>query len=134
MKQKFSHAWIASKQPRKQRKFRHNAPLNIRHTMMAAHLSRDLRKKYSRRSIPIRTGDTVKIMRGQFRKKTGKVETIMLKRYKVYVAGAERTKKDGSKSHYPLDTSNLLITELNLEDKKRNEIFKRNHGTTSRKN
>jgi len=101
---------------------------------MAAHLSKDLRKKHSIRSIPLRKGDTVKIMRGQFKKKTGKVESILLKQYKAYVAGAERTKKDGSKSFYPLDPSNLLITELNLEDKKRSEILKRKHGTTPVKN
>ena len=130
MKQKFSHAWIASKQPRKQRKFRMHAPLSIRHALMAAHLSKDLRKKHRRRSIPLRKGDTVRILRGQYKKKSGKIERILLKRYRVYVTGAERTKKDGSKARYPLDPSNLLITELNLEDKKRNEILKRNHGTT----
>lgn len=130
MKQKFSHSWRSSKQPRKQRKFRHHSPLNIRRHLIAAHLSRELRKKHSRRNIPLRKGDTVKVMRGQFRKKTGKIERILLNRYKVYVAGAERTKKDGSKSRYPIDPSNLLITELNLEDKKRNEILKRKHGTT----
>ena len=131
MKQKFSHSWIASKKPRKQRKYRYNAPLNIRHNLLSAHLSKELRKKHNTRSIPLRKGDSVKISRGQFKSKTGKIERVLLKRYKVYVTGAEHIKLDGSKSYYPIDPSNLIITELSTEDKKRSEILRRKHATTS---
>ena len=45
MKKKFSNAWIGSKQPRKQRKYRHNAPLNVRNKFLSSHLSKELMKE-----------------------------------------------------------------------------------------
>ncbi len=119
MKKDFSDKWIMSKQPRKQRKYSYNAPLHIRGRFMAAHLSKELIKKYNRRSIRLRKGDKVTILRGQFKKKTGKIERIDLKETKVYIAGVEMIKKDGTKVFYPIHPSNLVVTELNLDDKKR---------------
>ncbi|MBW2976668.1 50S ribosomal protein L24 [Candidatus Woesearchaeota archaeon] len=125
MKTKFSSSWAGSKQPRKQRKYRHNAPLHTKQKFVGSHLSKELRKKYNKRSIGIRKGDSVKVMRGQFRNKKGKVEEVSLKMTLVYVSGIEVLKKDGTKSRYPLHPSNLMITELNMEDKMRGNIFKR---------
>jgi len=123
MKNKFSKHWKSSKQPRKQRKYRRNAPMNILRKFLSVHLSKDLIKKYGKRNIPIRKGDKVKISRGQFKKKTGKAEKIFLKRGKVLIEGITLTKKDGSKVPYLLQPSNLIITELNLEDKMRKKIL-----------
>ena len=119
MKKDFSNKWIRSKQPRKQRKYSYNAPLHIKSKFMAAHLSKELMKKYNRRSIKVRKGDKVTILRGQFRKKTNRIERIDLKETKVYIAGVEMVKKDGTKVMYPIHPSNLVVTELNLDDKKR---------------
>ena len=119
MKKKFSREWIRSKQPRKQRKYNYNAPLHIKGKFMAAHLSKDLMKKYNRRSIRVRKGDKVILLRGQFKKKKGNVERVDLKKSKVYISGVEMIKKDGTKVFYPIHPSNLVVTELNLDDKKR---------------
>ena len=86
---------------------------------MHVHLSPDLRKKYSFRNVQLRKDDKVKILRGQFKKKDGKVERIDLKRERVFITGLERIKKEGSKLLVPFHPSNLMITELNLDDKKR---------------
>ena len=51
MKKKYSNSWKGSKQPRKQRKYRANAPLHTRHKMASANLSKELRKKYSKRNF-----------------------------------------------------------------------------------
>ncbi|MCX6748284.1 MAG: 60S ribosomal protein L26, partial [Candidatus Pacearchaeota archaeon] len=51
MKSKFSVNWLGSSQARKQRKYRANAPLHLRHKLMNANLSKDLRKKLGKRSI-----------------------------------------------------------------------------------
>ena len=67
-------------------------------------------------------------MRGQFRKKTGKINGIDIKKTKVYVDGIEVVKKDGTKARYPIHPSNLVITELNMDDKMRNKIVKRVEG------
>ena len=121
----FSTHWKASINRRKQRKYRYQAPLHIKQSFLGAHLSKDLRKKYGKRSITLKTGDKVKIMRGQFKKKTGTVERINLKRLKVYVTGIELYKKDGSKAFLPLEPSNLLITELKTDDKKRIQLLEK---------
>lgn len=117
----FSKKWISSKSPKKQRKYRSNAPLHIKQKFTSVHLSKELRTKYERRNLSIRKGDKVKISRGQFKKKSGKVTDVNIKTGKIYVEGIETIKKDGSKTLYPLDPSNLIITELVLEDKKRKE-------------
>src|SRR3989338_143123 len=79
----------------KQRKFRQNAPLHVRHKFMSSHLSKELRKQLKRRSLPLRKGDEVKIMRGKFAGTSGKEIPL------------------------PLEPSNLLITNPVMEDKRR---------------
>ena len=119
MKQKFSIKWKASKQPRKQRKYRLKAPLHIKRKLLSVNLSKDLRKKHSVRNVPIRKGDTVKILIGKFKKKQGKVTQVYTKISKVVIEGIQVKKQDGSKVNFKLQPSNLQIVELNLEDKKR---------------
>ncbi len=130
MKQKFTKSWKSSKQPRKQRKYRHNAPLHIKSKFMAAHLSQDLKKEYKKRSITLRKGDSVKILRGQFKSRTGKIDRVNLKKTKVYITGIETTKKDGTKIKVYFSPSNLQIQELDLEDKKRRIAIERGRKET----
>ena len=119
MKKKFSKAWVSSKQPRKQRKYRYNAPLHVRSRMVVAHLSSELRKRVGKRSLAVRKSDTVKVMTGSFKGKSGKVNSINLKSYCVYIDGIETIRRDGTKAFVPVNASNLLITEMTAEDKKR---------------
>jgi len=119
MKRKFSTAWKSSKQPRKQRKYAANAPIHIKRKMLGANLSKELRKKHGKRSIPIRKGDTVVVMRGKFKKKKGKVSMVLTKMAKIYVEGIQVKKKDGSTVNVPVRNSNLQIVELNLDDSRR---------------
>ncbi|MEM4230786.1 MAG: 50S ribosomal protein L24 [Candidatus Pacearchaeota archaeon] len=125
MKQEFSKKWKRSKQPRKQRKYRINSPLHIKHKFLSCNLSKELREKYKRRNFPLRKGDSVKIMRGEFKGKTGKISTVNLKKIKVTVEGIQKQKKDGTKVNVYFDPSNLQIIELNLEDKEREKALKR---------
>ncbi len=122
----WSKSWINSKAPKKQRKYRYNAPLHIRAKLMSSHLVKELREKYRRRSMPIRKGDKVKILRGSFKSIIGEVEKVDRKNYKIYVKGAERKKAEGQPaSPYPIDPSNVTIIELKLDDKKRKAILER---------
>jgi large subunit ribosomal protein L24 len=125
MKSKFSTSWKSSTQPRKQRKYRANMPLHLRHKVMSANLSKELRTKHKRRSFPVRKGDTVKVMLGEFKKKKGKVSVVSLMKKKVAIEGIQRQKKDGTKVNVYFQPSNLQITELNLDDKERNKAIKR---------
>ncbi|HLC50037.1 MAG TPA: 50S ribosomal protein L24 [Candidatus Nanoarchaeia archaeon] len=118
-------SWKSSSKIRKQRKYRAKAPLHVKQKLTHAHLSKDLKLKYKKRSIAIRKGDKVKIMIGSFRKTEGKVDLVRLKDQKVFVAGIEITKRDGSKKQIALNPSNLMITELNMDDKQRQKILER---------
>jgi large subunit ribosomal protein L24 len=121
MKNKFNKKWKGSKQPKKQKKYLFNAPLHIKKKMVRVNLSKELRKKYGKRNLPLRKGDIVKILRGKFKEKKGKVVGIKLKKLKVQVEGMQMKKQDGSKTNVNFSHSNLQIQELNLEDRKRSK-------------
>jgi large subunit ribosomal protein L24 len=125
MKKEWSKKWSGSKQPRKQRKFRYNAPVNVRHKLVSVHLSKENRERFNKRSVPLRKGDEVKLVVGDKKGFKGNVERIDTKRYKVYVEGLNTKKIDGSEILIPVDPSNLIITKLNLDDKMRQKVFDR---------
>jgi len=122
MKKIFSKSWKSSKQPRKQRKYLAKAPLHLKHKLINVNLEKELRKKYGKRQIPCKKGDLVKIMRGKYKGKKGKIIKVQLKISKVIIEGIQIKKHDGSKANIKFFPSNLQIIELDLNDKKR---FKR---------
>ena len=115
----------SSQKPRKQRKWRQNAPLHRRRKMVASTLSRELREKYNRRSLPVRKGDKVKIIRGEFKESGGEITRLDPKNYKIYIEGINIKKSDGTDVERAIDPSNVMITDLYMEDKKRREILER---------
>jgi len=119
MKKTFSTHWLSSTQKRKQRKYRFNAPLHIRHSFLNAPLSKELKKKYGKRSFPVKKGDEVLIMRGAFKKKKAKVASVNHKRSRVALENIQRAKKDGTKVNVYFNPSKIQIITLNVEDKKR---------------
>lgn len=125
MKTEFAKTWVSSKQPRKQRKYRANAPLHLKRKMTSSHLSKELREKHKKRSITPRKDDTVKVLRGKFKGKTGKIIYVDVRKMKVNVEGIELLKKDGTKKPLAIDPSNVIITQLNLTDKLRKKALER---------
>jgi len=115
-------------QPRKQRKRRYEAPLHRRQKMVAAPLSKELRKKFNRRSLPLRKGDKVEVMRGEFKGIKSTVREVDLKKLKVILEDVKRKKTDGTEVRVPLDPSNLMIIEPDMSDKKRQKLVKRVEG------
>ena len=89
MKKEFSTAWKASKQPRKQRKYLAKAPLHIKKKFVNVNLSKELRKKYGKRSLAVRKEDIVKIKRGKFKGKQGKILSVKLKTQKITIEGIQ---------------------------------------------
>ena len=119
MKNSWSRHWSSSKQPRKQRKYRANAPLHVRQRLLAAHLSKDLRNEYKRRSLSVRTGDEVTVKRGEFVGKSGRIVEVNLHDLKIFVDGVKRKMASGQEKNAALDPSNVVVTKLNMDDKKR---------------
>ena len=82
-------------------------------------MSKELRKKYETRNIPVRKGDEVIVMRGNFAGKKGKVTSVNIKKLRVAVEGISKTKRDGTKVNVFIPVSKVQIQSLNLDDNKR---------------
>jgi len=112
---------VVSAKPSKQRKFLWNAPLHKRRKIMSAPLSIELRVKYGRRSFPIRVGDVVRVLRGDYAGMEGKVKSVDLKNYRITIEGITREKADGTTVFIPIHPSKVEIKKLNLDDKWRTQ-------------
>ena len=117
-----------SKKPKKQRKYIRTAALHVRRKLMAGNLSAELRKQHGRRSVPVRKGDDIVVMRGKFKKRSGKIARVNTKKYRVYIEGVMVRRTDGTERQAPLHPSNLKITKLNLQDRRRVAALKRKSG------
>ncbi len=126
MKSEFNKTWNSSKQPRKQVKFRANAPNHIKRTFMGATLDKALREKYGMRSIEVRKGDEVKVMRGKFSKKQGKVGSVDVKNTRIQIDGIQRSKAGGEKLITWFHPSNVKIIVLDEKDNRRMKRNKKN--------
>ncbi len=112
---------IQSAKPRKQRLFRYTASNHLRQSFVNAHISKELAAKLGvkKRSIGVRKGDTVKVMSGSSRGKTGKVLGVDLGRAVVFVEGITRKNAKGKESQIAINASNVYITDMDLGDKLR---------------
>lgn len=111
--------------PTKQRKMLFQASDHIRHKHFAAPLSPELRASRGVRALPVRSGDAVRIMRGDHKGSEGKVTRIDRKKYRIYVEGLTREKVDGTTISVPIHPSKVMITNLDLEDKWRKQVLER---------
>ena len=110
---------MMSIQPRKQRKARYNAPAHVRGKYLSASLSKDLRQKVGKKSLPVRTGDKVRVVRGDFKGHEGEVLTVDYSSYKVTIEEVTLAKPDGTTTFLPVDPSNVVIIEADLKDNRR---------------
>lgn len=111
------------KDPRKQRKRLYNAPAHLRHKFMAAPLSPELISSKGAKALPVRKGDTVRVMRGDHKGFEGKVSQIDLKRYRIFIEGLTREKVDGTNIFVSVHPSKVMIKNLKLDDKWRKAII-----------
>ena len=111
----------------------YNAPLHVKRKGIASHLAENLLLKYDRRSLPVVKGDTVKIMRGNFRGHEDKISKINVRDQTVEIEGVTLTTAKGTKIARPLHASKLLITKLNLTDKWRRQKLESGLSETAKK-
>lgn len=121
--QNWSKEWKSSTNPSKQRKYRQNAPLHVKEKIVSANVSPELRDELNTRSIPLRRGDQVRVMRGDKSGQEGIISNIDRENEKVYVNGVEIERNDGTVKNAPLRPSNLQITAMNVDDDKRVEKY-----------
>ena len=97
----------------------YRATFNTRSKQLTSHLSEELKKKYSRKSIRVIKGDSVKIIRGEFKGVDGKIAQVSTAKNSVSIEGVKKEKTKGEKFDVYIHTSNLLVTDLNTNDKLR---------------
>ena len=97
----------------------------ILNKQICAPISKDLRKKYSRRSVRIMTDDTVKVVRGEYKGLTGKVTKISIESSGVAIEGNKKEKLKGEKIDVYIHSTNMIITSLNTDDKWRLKILEK---------
>lgn len=90
---------------------------HTRSRQLGATLSKDLRKKYGTRSARVTKGDTVHVMRGEFKGIDGKVTRVSTEKNSVAVEGIKREKLKGGNVDIFIHTSNVMITDMNMGDK-----------------
>jgi large subunit ribosomal protein L24 len=111
--------------PGKQRKMLYQAPLHARRKHFSARLSPKLKASRRVNALPVRSGDKVRVMRGDHRGFEGKVTRVDTKKRRVFIEGLTREKVDGTTVFVSVHPSKVMITDLNLDDKWRKEILER---------
>ncbi len=110
--------------PDTERKNYYSADIHQRKNNVHVHLSKNLRGKLKKktRSVGVRKGDMVKVMRGSLKGKEGKVSAVSVKDRLVYLEGVTRNNARGQERPIALQPSNLML--LSLEStKERKELF-----------
>jgi ribosomal protein uL24 len=88
-----------------------------RDKMLGAPLADELREQYKKRTLRVIKGDSVMVVRGEYKGRGGKVEDVDTERGTLHIEGMQREKIRGGQVKVPIHTSNVKITGLYLEDK-----------------
>ncbi len=110
---------MTTTRPRLQRKRLFRATIVKRHKLLGAHVDPDLVGKSKLRlprALPVREGDVVRIMRGSFRGKEGKIVSVDSRHGTAVVEGVTIEKTDEKKVPRPIHASNLMIIKMDDTD------------------
>jgi len=100
-------------------------PLHLRHKLLTAPLSPELRKELGIRNLPVKKGDVVRIMRGDWKGHEGKIVEVDLRRVRIHIEGVTIKRADGTPVYYPIHPSKVMIIKLGEVDKVRKKIIER---------
>jgi len=95
----------------------YRATYTTKSKQLGSALSKDLHKKYGKRSVRVIEGDSIKIVRGEFKGVDGKISKISTQKSSVSIEGIKKEKTKGDKFDVYIHTSNLVVTSLNTGDK-----------------
>jgi len=102
--------------PRRQRKALYTADTFERRIRMTVPLSRELRSRFHRRSVPVRKGDTVRVLSGSYAGREERVARIDRRGYSVTLDNVTLKTADEKMKPLSLGVGHLVITRLNLSD------------------
>ena len=116
---------LKTKSPSKQRKRLYTAPYHSRSHIFSAHLSSELRGSHNSRTMPVKKGDTIRVLRGDYKGFEGKILRVNRKGYRIIVDGINREKADGTSMPVAIHPSKVEVIRLDLDDKWRDKILRR---------
>jgi len=96
-------------------------PKHRRDKLVGAVLEDSLRKQYGRKNIRVIRGDSVRIMRGEYKGVEGKVEKVNTEQTTFHIEGIQREKIRGGQVKVPIHSSNVMVISLNLDDNYRSK-------------
>jgi large subunit ribosomal protein L24 len=91
-------------------------PKHQRDKMAGAVLEDSLRRQYGRKNIRVIKGDSIRVMRGEYKGVEGKVEKVNTKHATLHIEGIQREKIRGGQVKVPIHSSNVMVISLNLDD------------------
>ncbi len=115
---------MISRKPSKQRKILFALPHHRRVKLMECRLSDELAEELGVRRLPIRKGDSVMVISGEFKGSEGTVTRVDRKNYTIRVKELSIEKADGAEYNVPIHYSNVIITKIE-KDKWRSKIIER---------
>lgn len=108
-----------SYKPKKMRKRNFTAPKHKKGKMLSSHLSEKLSTELKCRSMPVRKNDIVKIVRGEFKGREGKIIRVNLETHRIFIEKVVRKKSNGEEFEVAIDPSKVILVDLDKSDKKR---------------
>ena len=94
----------------------HAATYQVKNKQLGSALSKDLHKKYGKRSVRVVAGDSITILRGEFKGVDGKVSKVSVQKSSVAIEAVKKEKTKGDKFDVYIHTSNLVVTSLSSKD------------------
>jgi large subunit ribosomal protein L24 len=111
--------------PGKSRKLAHDAPNHRKSDAVRATLSPELRERTGSRSVRVRKNDSVRVLRGEFKGVEGKVTKVSTDVSRITIEGVTREKIAGGTVPVKVHVSNVMVNNLNLDDKWRRRILEK---------
>lgn len=111
--------------PGKSRKMAHEAPNHRKSDAVRATLSPELRERVGSRSVRVRKNDSVRVLRGEFKGVEGKVTKVLTDVSRITIEGVTREKIAGGTVPVKIHVSNVMVNNLNLDDKWRRQVLEK---------
>ena len=107
---------VKSVQPKKQRKALFNYRNDQRSKLLSTRVADFLREEYGIKKLPLRVGDQVRVLRGEFKDFEGEIIAVV-KNQRAQVKECVFDKNDGTQFHPSIHISKLIITKFSDERK-----------------
>jgi ribosomal protein uL24 len=109
--------------PRRQRRALYEASPPSRRLRMSAPLSRELRARFHARSLPVRKGDTVRVMAGSFVGQEERIARVNRRSYTVTLENVTVKTGEEKMTALPIRPNRLMLVRLNLADPWRRRVL-----------